>query len=338
MRFINKYTKKSMAVLLCTAMVFSASGCQKKENIPDSYSLYSNVFGLLHTETEKPSGNYLMSRDLCVVNENIEDPSIDMSLAESAGLFNITDHETLYAKNVHEKRYPASTTKVMTAYVVLKHGNLDDIVTVSADNVALEKDSSNCGLKEGDQISVKDLLYGLLLKSANDAANALADHISGSTEAFAELMNEEAAFLGATNSHFVNAHGLHDENHYTTVYDLYLIFQKALENDTFREIAGSTSYTPSYVNKAGENVSVEWKNTMQYFTGNQIAPEGMTVKAGKTGTTNAALSCLVLLSENEDGKEFISIILKSQDRGVLYEEMNALLKKASQVREEAEEE
>ena len=248
-----------------------------------------------------------------------------MSLAEGAGLFDITNYETVYAKNVHEKLYPASTTKILTAYVVLKHGNLEDVVTISKENIMLESDSSHCGLKAGDQITVKELLYGLMLKSANDAANALADYISGSTEKFAELMNEEAALLGAVNSHFVNAHGLHHEEHYTTVYDLYLIFQNALYNETFREICGSTSYRASYRNASGSAVTVEWDNTMQYFTRNKIAPEGVTVLAGKTGTTSKALSCLVLLSENEGGEEFISIILKSRDRGVLYDEMNDLL-------------
>lgn len=325
MRFINKLARQWIAVLLCTAMVFSISGCGKNENIPDAYKLNSNIFGLLHSETESVSGSHLMSTDLCIANEDIENTEIDMSLAESAGLFDITNHETLYAKNVHEKLYPASTTKILTAYVVLKHGNLEDIVTVSNENVALDSDSSNCGLKEGDQISVKDLLYGLMLKSANDAANVLADYISGSTESFAELMNEEAKLLGATNSHFVNAHGLHDDEHYTTVYDLYLIFQSALKNETFREIAGSTAYTANYQDSSGNPVSAEWTNTMQYFTRNKIPPEGVTVLAGKTGTTNNALSCLVLLSENEAGEEFISIILKSQDRGVLYDEMNDLL-------------
>ena len=138
-------------------------------------------------------------------------------------------------------------------------------------------------------------------------------------------MNEEAEALGATNSHFVNAHGLHDDDHYTTAYDLYLIFQNALKNETFREICGSTSYNVSYKNAKGETVSDKWENTMQYFTRNKIAPEGVTVMAGKTGTTSKAQSCLVLLSENEMGEEFISIILKSQDRGVLYDEMNDLL-------------
>ena len=325
MKFINKLTRQSLAVFLCTAMIFSLSGCGKQTKIPDAYKLSSDVFGLYHTGDAQTSDSRLMGAGLCVANENTDNPDVDMSLAEAAGLFDITNFETIYAKNVHEKLYPASTTKVLTAYVVLKHGNLEDMVTVSQENIALESDSSHCGLKAGDRISVKELLYGLMLKSANDAANALADYVSGSTENFAKLMNEEAHLLGATNSHFVNAHGLHDEEHYTTVYDLYLIFQNALANETFREIAGSTSYTASYQDASGNPIVTEWENTMQYFTRNKIPPEGANVLAGKTGTTSKAQSCLVLLSENTQGEEFISIILKSQDRGVLYEQMNNLL-------------
>ena len=322
---INKLIRQSVAVFLCTAMVFSTTGCGEKVVIQDSYKINSNIFGLLYEGSEDISGSHLLSTKLCVANENTENQNVDMTLAEGAGLFDITNYETIYAKNVHEKLFPASTTKILTAYVALKYGNLEDVVTVTKENVALESDSSHCGLKAGDQISVKELLYGLMLKSANDAANALADYISGSTEKFAELMNEEAKLLGATNSNFVNAHGLHDENHYTTVYDLYLIFQNALNNETFREISGSTSYIANYYNASGSKVTVEWENTMQYFTRNKIAPEGVTVMAGKTGTTSKALSCLVLLSENEAREEFISIILKSRDRGVLYDEMNDLL-------------
>lgn len=326
MKSINKWTKQFIAVLLCTAMVFSLSGCnQKSGNVTNAYKLNSDIFGLIHNDMQPVTGNHLMGASVCTVNGNIDDSEVDMTLAEGVGLFDITNLETVYAKNVHTKLFPASTTKILTAYIVLKHGNLEDVVTITSQNVALESDSSNCGLKAGDRISVKNLLYGLMLKSANEAANALADYISGSTEEFAKLMNEEARLLGATNSHFVNAHGLHNEEHYTTVYDLYLIFHHALKNEIFREICGSVSYTASYQNLDGESVSVEWNNTMQYFTHNKIPPEGVTVLAGKTGTTTKALSCLVLLAKNEAEEEFVSIILKSQDRGVLYDEMNDLL-------------
>ena len=325
MKSINKVTKQFLAILLCMTLTFSVTGCGRKSHNSDSYKLNSDVFGLLHGQEEDVTKNHLMSSSLCVANENTDNPNVDMSLAEGAGLFNITNSETLYAKNVHQKLYPASTTKILTAYVVLKHGNLEDLVTITNENIMLEFDSSHCGLRAGDKISVKELLYGLMLKSANDAANALADYISGSTENFAQLMNEEAKLLGATNSHFMNAQGLHDDEHYTTVYDLYIIFQNALKNDMFREIAGTLTHTASYLNASGTSVSVQWDNTMQYFTRNKIPPEGVTVLAGKTGTTIKAQSCLALLSENQAGEEFISIILKSQDRGVLYEEMNDLL-------------
>lgn len=325
MKCINKLIKRSLITLLCIAMVLPLAGCGRKARISDAYKLNSDVFGLIRSLDDEGNASHLMGSQICVVNEDIENPEINMELAEGAGLFDISNNETIFAKNVHKKLYPASTTKILTAYVVLKHGNLEDVVTVSNENIALESDSSHCGLKAGDRVSVKELLYGLMLKSANDAANALADYVSGSTENFAQLMNEEARLLGATNSHFVNAHGLHDDDHYTTVYDLYLIFYHALKNETFREIAGTTTHTASYQDPNGSPVSVEWENTMQYFTRNQIAPDGATVLAGKTGTTSKAQSCLVLLSANDAGEEFISIILKSQDRGVLYEEMNDLL-------------
>ncbi len=325
MKFINKFSKQSIAVLLCTAMAFSVSSCGKQNTVPNAYDISSDYFGLYPTDTDAAKSSHLMSTNYCIANENIDCGEADLTQVEAAGLFNITDQETLYAKNVHEKLFPASTTKILTAYIALKYGNLNDIVTVSEENVTLESGSSHCGLKAGDQISVEELIYGLMLKSANDAANVLADYISGSTEKFAELMNQEAQLLGATSSHFVNAHGLHDEEHYTTVYDLYLIFQNALGSEKFYDICSSVSHTASYLDADGNPVTPVWENTMQYFTKNKIAPEGVTVLAGKTGTTTKALSCLVLLSENAESKKFISIILKADDRGILYDKMNDLL-------------
>ncbi len=329
-KFMNNNIKKIIAVCLCTAMVLPIGGCGSARNVADAYHIDSSIFGLLGKTTDAGSDdavldNHLMASELSVVNENIEPESVDMTLAESAGVFNLDTLETVYAKNVHEKRFPASTTKNLTALVVIKHGNLDDLVTIKAEHLELEQDSSVCGVQEGDTLTVRQLLYGLMICSGNDAANALADYISGSTEDFADLMNQEAKMLGATNSHFVNAHGLHDEEHYTTVYDMYLIFREALKYDEFRNIAGTTSYIAEYTSASGETVSANWKHSMFYFSGKYLPPEGVTVLGGKTGTTTKALSCLVLLAENEAGEECIAIILKSRDRGVLYEEMNDLL-------------
>ena len=211
----------------------------------------------------------------------------------------------------------------MTLILTLERANLEDVVTVSS--YAASMPDVQLNIREGEQYRLKDLLYSLMLESHNDTAVAIAEHVGGSMTNFAKMMTERAAELGCVGTKFTNAHGLHDEEHYTTVYDLYLIFQNALKNETFREICGSTSYTASFQNSSGENITVEWENTMQYFTRNKIPPKDVTVLAGKTGTTTKALSCLALLSENKAGEEFISIILKSQDRGVLYNEMNDLL-------------
>lgn len=144
-------------------------------------------------------------------------------MAEGAGTFNLATNTVTYAQNIYEKLYPASTTKILTAYIALKYGNLEDYVTVSENAADQASDSSVCGLKAGDVVQLKDLLYGMMLKSGNDAAIAIAEHIGGSVEGFADMMNQEALAMGATRSHFVNPNGLPDENHYTSVYDLYLI-------------------------------------------------------------------------------------------------------------------
>ena len=161
----------------------------------------------------------------------------------AVGLFDVNNAETDCAYNIHKKIYPASTTKILTALVALENGNLSDTVTVAdeADSGKFAADEQTCGIKAGDQLTLEDLLNGLLLYSGNDNAVAIADHIAGSTEKFAEMMNAEAKKLMATNSHFVNPSGLHDDNHYTTAYDLYLIFNECIKHDDFVKIINSNS-------------------------------------------------------------------------------------------------
>nr|MCR4841776.1 D-alanyl-D-alanine carboxypeptidase [Eubacterium sp.] len=159
----------------------------------------------------------------------------------------------------------------------------------------------------------------------NDAAVALAEYVSGSVSAFAELMNQTATSMGATNSHFVNPNGLTDPDHYTTVYDLYLIFHAALKNQDFYDLITTTEYTAEYHDASGAAVTNSWHSTCRYLSGSTTAPDGVTVLGGKTGTTTAAGSCLVLLSQNSDGDSFISVVLASQTRDNLYILMNQLL-------------
>ena len=269
--------------------------------------------------------NYF-AEDLCVApKEQTHSDAVTDEVVEAMGVFLPADETISYQKNIYQKMYPASTTKILTAYLAITRGNLDDMVTVSEHAVDQASDSSVCGLRAGDRIKLSDLLYGLMLKSGNDAAVAIAEHLSGSEAAFAELMNETARSFGATNSHFVNPNGLHDEDHYTCVYDLYLIFAHAVEEDFFMQLIQTTSYTVYYTDASGAQASQTWTNTNKYLNGEVTQPEGVTVLGGKTGTTNAAGYCLVLLSNNDKKEPVISIILKSDGRSNLYYVMNQVL-------------
>ena len=253
-------------------------------------------------------------------------PAAPAVTSETAVLIDADTGAVLYDKGMDEYRYPASTTKILTAYLALKYGNLDDVLTVSSDAVnTLMSGSSICGLKPGDQLTLDQALYGLMLCSGNDAANVIAEYISGSTDKFAELMNKEAQALGATQSHFVNPHGLPDDNHYTTAYDLYLIFNAAIKDDRFVNYISTKKYTTSYTDASGAQVNQVWVNTNGYLKGTYDMPENVTVIGGKTGTTEAAGSCLVLYSESQDKKPYISIVLKGNSKKELYTLMTELL-------------
>ncbi len=264
--------------------------------------------------------------DLCVTSEDVlVGTDVDLSEAASAGLFDLKNKKVLYAKNIHEKLYPASLTKVMTALVALKYGKLDDMITVT-DNVSItESGAQLCGLEKGDQLTLDQALHALLINSANDAGVAVAEHVGGSLEGFAELMNQEAKLIGATNSHFVNPHGLSDNNHYVTAYDMYLIFNEAIQYERFAEIIQTTTYDTIYKNSEGEEKTLSFQTTNQYLQGAYSAPGNVTVLGGKTGTTNAAGNCLILYSKDTQSNSYISVILRSKERAILYDQMTDIL-------------
>ncbi len=263
---------------------------------------------------------------LCVAPSDIALAKADLSLASSAGLFDITNHETLYAKNVNRSLHPASLTKTMTAYLALKYGKLDDVLTASENVKISESGAQLCGFKEGDKLTLDQVLHGLLMYSGNDAGVMIAEYVSGSVDEFAKLMNKEALMLGATNTNFVNPHGLTDDNHYTTAYDLYLIFQAAMQYDKFKEIIHTTDYTSTYTDSEGNTKDMHYITTNNYLSGGVNAPSNVSVIGGKTGTTKAAGNCLILLSNNSAGESFVSVVMNTDDKDALYGQMNNLLK------------
>lgn len=321
----------TVAVLAAAAI----SGCGTKTyEFKQAYDVYGTSLHYQVTEDAANDQDVLaaddipyFAKDLCVGEDvTLGTAEIERSQsAEAAGVFHLASGEITYSQNIYKKLFPASTTKILTAYVALKYGNLDDTITVSQQAANQAPDSSICGVHTGDKLTLETLLYGLLLESGNDAADAIAEHISGDAEKFADLMNQEAAALGATHSHFTNPHGLQDEEHFTCVYDLYLLLQAALSYEDFKTIIHTPKYTAIYEDINGNQVTQEWESTDLFLTGEVTPPKGVSVIGGKTGTTEDAGYCLALFSENAAKEPVISIVMKADSRESLYLLMGDLL-------------
>jgi len=249
------------------------------------------------------NSNLVYADDIGDIEElDIINVSADLDLAKepeinsrAAIIYDRNSKEIIWGKKEHEKRKMASTTKIMTAIVVLENCSLSDVVTVSKKAAAVG--GSRLGLKTNDKISIRDLLYGLLLVSGNDAAIALAEHTAGSVEEFANFMNNKAKVLQLENTNFVTPHGLDSEEHYTTAYELAIMADYALKNDTFAKMVNTKNYTVT-INGNSKNLS----NTNELL-GNLSGVNGV-----KTGFTNGANRCLVT-SINRNGMNIITVVL-----------------------------
>ncbi|MFZ5817236.1 MAG: D-alanyl-D-alanine carboxypeptidase family protein [Bacillota bacterium] len=222
-----------------------------------------------------------------------------------AGAAVVLDWETgevLYQRNAYQRRAPASTTKVLTALIALERGNLDDLVTVS--RRAARTGGSSMYIREGEVYSLYDLLHGLLLRSGNDAAVAIAEHIGGSVEGFAQLMNARARELGATRSHFVNPHGLTHREHLSTAYDLAVITRAALRNPLFARIVSQGSVPITFEQLGRDTILYNTNKLLGWLPG----ADGV-----KTGTTAAAGPCLIA-SATRDGQKVIAVVLHASNR------------------------
>ncbi|WHE07868.1 D-alanyl-D-alanine carboxypeptidase [Thermoanaerobacterium thermosaccharolyticum] len=220
----------------------------------------------------------------------------------TAVLMDFTTGQVLYDKNMHQKMYPASTTKILTAIIAIEKGKLNDVVTVNDDVKNI--DGNSIYLVPGEQLTLEQLLYAMLLESANDAAIAVADHIGGSVQVFADMMNKKAKEIGANDSHFVNPNGLPDNNHYSTPYDMALIARYAMENATFRKIVSTIHYQIPPTNKFDKPRDLWISNRL-------IKPSSFHYDGAdgvKTGYTIAANQVFVG-SATRNGHRLISVIM-----------------------------
>lgn len=315
--------KKLICIVLSLTFL---TGCSNSSNVLLPYSETDNV--IRYEKNIGIEASDFFASDLTVIPDELNHMEDSDITATSALIVNASDDVVLYANNVYERMYPASLTKLITALVILKEADLSEIATVSynASHIT-ESGAKLCGFKEGDKVSLETLLNCLLIYSGNDAGIALAEHIGGTVEGFSKKMNETAVSIGAVHSNFLNPHGLHDDNHYTTAYDLYLIFNELLKYDKFISIVNEESYTATYTNINGEEVTKEFATTNRYLKGTEKSPDGVTVVGGKTGTTSKAGNCLILYSKDNRDKAYISLILQADSGNSLFTQMTHLLEK-----------
>ncbi len=262
------------------------------------------------------------SDSIYMENSELKEPDIE---ATAAILTDVKTGRVLYSKNPQKKIYPASTTKIMTGILALEHGNLSDVVTANLSALApITNEDSHMGILIGEQLTLEQLINGMLVYSANDAANVIATHLGGTPENFVQQMNEKALALGANNTNFVNAYGIHDDNHYTTAEDMVIIARYAMQNEKFREIVKTPIYKIAPTEKYTSERNLP--NTNLFLSSYRSADfYDKSVTGVKTGSTNAAGYCLVTTAE-KNGTELLSVVFKAPNKSASYEDTKKLLK------------
>lgn len=316
--------KAGLKILLAGALLFAAGIFPQQELTVRGEEAGYEEYGTEssdqtdETETEEvlPESYYLPIES----NEVSGWPQGPQIEAEAAVVMDEDTGAFLYSKNMEAKEYPASITKIMTCLLALEHGNLNDTVTFSESVYGIEYGSSHVGIQPGEQMSLRDALYALMLASANDAAVGIAEHIAGSVDAFVEMMNEKAAQLGCTNTHFTNPHGLHDENHYTCARDMALIARAAYQNRNYRRIVGTQYYNIEETNEVDEIRYLA--NHQQMLMDGEFHYDGCT--GGKTGFTEDSLNTLVTYAGREK-RTLICVLLRVNGIYKMYDETARLL-------------
>lgn len=294
-------------LLLCLLILVPGAGCLAEEA------------GESQEETEEPiPDSYYYTIESNQIKNWPQGPMIESA---SAVVFDMDSNTFLYSKNAEATQYPASITKIMTTLILVETCDLDDEITFSEIVYDLEEGSSHLGIKPGETITLRDAAYGIMLASANDISNGVAEYIGGSLSGFADLMNQKAAELGCVNTHFSNPHGLYSDDHYTCAADMARIAQAAYENSTFREIVTARTYTIPKTNVTDEERYLLNHHKMMQDDSDYYWQYCM---GGKTGFTSQCLNTLVTYAE-KDGRSLVSVVLRVNGAGKAYEESRQIL-------------
>lgn len=323
--------KNVILSFLVLSLILALAGCKGSTKVMKPYTVMTSDKTVSASSMIPAEAFKSFAQDLGVVSVSESEEGINPSASKNVDAKEIflaatTDNEILAAKNIYETMPPASITKILTALLTLESGlDLDEEYTLTTDIQVSDPDAQMCGFEVGDVVSLRTLLYCTLIYSGNDAANAVASAVSGGdVPEFCRQMNERAAQLGATQTHFMTPNGLDTPEHYSSAYDLYLIFRECIKYDVFMDAVHHSSYT-AFFERGGEEYSFTFPSTNHYFIDEADPPEGVTIVGGKTGTTDNAGTCLILYVEDNSGNGYISVLLGCPDKETLYDSMTKLL-------------
>lgn len=310
-------------LLICALLLCS---CKANDKILNEYTQDVNLHDLSDFDLNKAEG---FASDLAVIDKDAPDYDKSYELySPIALLVDCNTNEILVQKNAHDKAYPASITKVMTAMLAIEHGDIASKRKAGNEIIITEENVVTCAYRVGDDITFDIAIHGALVRSGNDAAAFLSTFVTESSEEFVQMMNDKAYKLGATNSHFVNPHGLYNDDHYTTAYDLYLIYKEALKSKYFRDIIATHTYKNEFQRTTKYNtyrIPCEYVNTNPFFAEVITAPEHVEVLGGKSGYTEVAKRCYILNAKADNGHEYICVVLKAEDQEKLHKDLLYLL-------------
>ena len=331
-RALSTFLKRKKAFFLLCILPLCFSSCKPKLEKAFQEEQSIQRLSSITVEEDVHNGTKSFAKDLAIPSEKSTQTQ-DME-AEYYLLVEEDSKEgdrAISYNQPYDRTYPASITKLMTALVCVSSvEDLDREFVVSSASVIKEAGSSTAFLQVGESLSIRNLLYGMLLPSGNDAAVAVAEATEGSVSAFVDRMNEKALSLGCLSSHFTNPHGLPDDNHYTSPYDIYLILKECMKYESLREILSTKELQVQYKDKNGISKAQVWKATNLYSTGEKELPGGLSILAAKTGTTKKAGYCLALSVEKESNSiSYYSVVMKVENKENLYENMTNLLDKIS---------
>lgn len=318
--------KKSLLLIGLCLLLFC--GCSNNETVLKEFELQNNsaITYISDSDLTKAEG---FASDLAVVPlDSTNSPNSDKLYSEAALLVDATTGEVLFQKNPHKKEYPASTTKVLTALTALKYGDHNSFVKVGSEEITFYEDNVViCDYRVGDEIPFDIAIHGALMASGNDAAGVLARFANEDLSTAIAMMNTEAKALGATNSNFVNPHGLFNENHYTTAYDLYLIYKEAIKYDYFLDVVYTKEYSNSFTRKTSYStyqIPCTYTTSVPFYTGLCSAPSHVEIMGGKSGYTEVARRSYVVHAR-ANGHDYICVVLKADSYDYMCADLTYLL-------------